>query len=232
MADWEDRSKNPAATVGGTMSAHRSFATAVLVLVLAAACGGGAPRTASPEPTDQPTDVPQATDVATPTPTIAEPTAAGESATPGQPAGGLPDVTKIATGVVPSGWQQAKSEDGACAVAVPADWDVTSMPGSAVAPTMGGQVIVSDDDLAGFGSWESYKETAKSVYFGDDRLVLLDTDELFAMAAGPSSADVSVIVGRKNGDHACGALLTITANGVADLVDSGFQILYSLAPTS
>lgn len=215
------------------MSTARSVLLSAVVVAVISACGGGPPG-GQPSPTASPASQP--TDLATlpatpgsddPTPPGApDPTAAGTPA-----AVALPDLARIAGGETPAGWKEVRTADGACRMAVPADWDTETMAGAAIAPGFAGQVMMSNDPLANWGSFEDYAESAKAGYFGADKIVLAETDELFVMAAGPSSPDASVLVGRNRGDSVCGVLLTLTANGVAQLLDTGHQILYSLAAT-
>jgi hypothetical protein len=222
------------------MSAVRSLAAVAVALGILAACGGGSPasptQSATPTVADQPTDEPTAepTEVtAIPSPTAGE-TATGEatsSPAAGTPAAGVvPDLARIATGETPTGWKEARSADGGCRMAVPPDWDTETLPGTAMAHTLGAQVILSNDQLANYGSWDAYNEAAKTAYFGSDKIVLVENDDLFVMTTGPSNAGWSAIVGRHNGDTVCGVLLTVNPNGMADLLAIGQQILYSLAP--
>lgn len=216
------------AFVGGTMSATRSFAPALLAVFVAVGCGSGAPQTSAPatdSPTPPLTTPPAALETTPPAGGTGSPSPT-DNDVPGPP---LPDVARIATGETPAGWKELKTSDAACRIAVPADWDTETISGAAIAPNFAGQVMLSNDQLSNWGSWQDYTATAKTVYFGADKLVLVDTEQLFVMAAGPSSADVSVLVGLNRGETVCGALLTLTASGVADLLDSGFQVLYSLA---
>lgn len=207
----------------------------ILATMSFAACGGAPPQGTGPSPaasaTVQPTAVatPATSPIGgTPAPTgQPEPTPAA-----GTPAAvALPDLARIAAGETPAGWKEVQTADGGCRMAVPPDWDTETMSGTAIAPGFAGQASVSNDPLANWGSWEAYISTVKTAFFGPDRLVLVETDELFVMAAGPSSGDASVLVGRNRGESVCGILLIITGNAIADLLDTGHQILYSLGAT-
>ena len=213
------------------MTALRSLAAASIVLATLAACGGGSPPTPNVTPTRTPTSQPTAG--ATPTSAATPTTGAGETDAPtGSPTGVvLPELARIASGETPSGWQELRSSDGACRMAVPSDWDTTTMAGTAIAPAFGGQASISNDPVANWGSWEDYINTMQTVFFGPDKLVLAENDELFVMAAGPSSADGSVLVGTNRGETVCGVLMIIQGNAIPDLLATGYQVLYSLAAT-
>ena len=220
---------------------HNRFASRALLagLVLAtAACTGTAPAPGTSTPTAGPTTGPTAHPTAQATPAPSPSAAATPTTEPGMTAaptatgatGGLPDLARIAAGETPAGWKEVRSTDGVCRMAVPPDWDTETMPSAGISPGFEAQALMSNDQLANYGSFDAYIETAKTVYFGPDRIVLIETDELFLMTAGPSTPDASFLVGRNLGESVCGILLTIRGNAIADFLATGQQVLYSLAP--
>lgn len=201
-----------------------SASLATLLIALAVAGCGGTPgaATASPSPT---ATVPV---TASQTPSVQpSPTAGAVQTTPPAPTGSEPDPARIATGETPQGWLEVLSPTGACRIAVPPDWDTQLMPGTG-AKLLEAQASAFDNS---FATWDEFKANMQFAYFGADKVVVVDTDEMFVMHTGPGSADYSYFVALNEGDHACGTVSIVTGSSIDKYRETSHQILYTVAPT-
>lgn len=203
----------------GPLSA--SLVTLVLALVVAACGGTPGAATASPSPTATVRATASQAPSVTPSPTQG-----AVATTPPAQAGSAPDPARIATGETPAGWVEVVSPSGVCRIAVPSDWDTQLIPGTG-AKLLEAQASAFDTE---FATWDEFKTNMKFLYFGADKVVDVDTDELLIMHSGPGSPDYSYLVALNETDHACGTLSTVVSSSVDIHRETSHQILYTLAP--
>lgn len=203
--------------------ARLSVSLATVIIVVAIAGCGAAPSAATPSPSPTPTIRPTATAAPTVVPSA---TQGAVETTPPTAAGSEPDQARIATGETPTGWVEVLSPTGVCRIAVPPDWDTELMPGTG-AKLLEAQASAFDNP---FTTWDEFKTNMQFAYFGADKVVVVDTDEMFVMHSGPSNADYSYFVALDEGDHACGTVSIVTGNSIDEYRETSHQILYTVAP--
>jgi hypothetical protein len=198
--------------------------TTLAIALIVAACGGTPPAgTASPSPTPTPRATSSQVPSVEPTNTA---TQGAVATTAPATTGSAPDPSRIATGETPAGWVEVVSPTGTCRIAVPSDWDTELIPGTG-AKLLEAQASALDTE---FATWDEFKSNMKLLYFGADKIIDIDTNEMLIMHSGPSSPDYSYLVALNESDHACGALSTVISSSVDKHRETSHQILYSLAP--
>jgi len=214
------------------------YLAALLVAGMAAAGCGQASQILSALPSSAPgtsqaqTTEPQATDFDTPEPTAAEETdsveATPSASTPsGTAASATVDLARLATGETPAGWQEILSGDGACRMAVPADWLTGVLPGTATGSYV--QSTLANDSVTDF---KAEIARLKATYFGGlndpQREVLVEDDHVFVMR-DTVSGEASFVISLNAENTACGIITAVDEVAADDLRPTSIQILYTLA---
>lgn len=221
------------------------------IVALVVACNGVGAPAATPTPTTTPAGQPTgATGTATPpnattpspaltpagtgtpaatTPTSGPPTPTDAGPTPGPSSDAELDLTLVATGETPEGWQEILSSDGHCRQAVPAEWYANAIPGSGLSDDTHIQSLVANDSSVDF---EAEIVHLKGTYFTElsdsSQIILLENDELFLMREGVRGQG-SHVVSMNGGPTQCGIIVAVDEVAAIEYRAIVFQILYTLA---
>lgn len=220
---------------------------AAVLVVVVVACSPGSPATsptAAPSPTPTAATIPPSEPTAAqPTPTSAAPVEATPTETPppattspgtgtpllapASPARGSTDVdlTRVGTGTTPGGWQEITSADGACRLAVPADWLTDIIPGSASSPGLEATAFIAGEQFSG---WPEYVERVdESLIPGHE--ILLATDDAFLIRSAPIAGELSYVLAINRGTGACSVLIAVRPNAVDAYAGVAAEMLQTLA---
>jgi len=186
------------------------------------------PGAQTSEPTSASSGTPEPTDAAEtePAETDAQATAANETPA-GSAAAAAVDLARLATGETPAGWQEILSGDGACRMAVPADWITGVLPGTATGAYA--QSILANDGVTDFKAEIAH---LKATYFGElndsANEVLIEDDHVFVMRETVHGG-ASFVISLNGENTACGIITAVDEVAANDLRDTSVQILYTLA---
>ena len=189
----------------------------------------GSPGSQTAEPTPAGADTPEPTDAeeTEPTETDAQPTTTTETPAGSAGSAGEVDLGRLATGETPAGWQEVLSGDGACRMAVPADWITGVLPGTATATYA--QSILANDGVTDFKAEVAH---LKATYFGElndsANEVLIEDDHVFVMRETVRGG-ASFVISLNAENTACGIITQVDEVAANDLRDTSIQILYTLA---
>ena len=187
----------------------------------------GAPETSTAQTTE-----PQTTDIDTPEPTEAVETEPTDTKPPESTPGGTAtsatvDLARLAMGETPPGWQEVLSGDGACRMAVPADWITGVLPGTASGTYA--QSILANDGVTDFKAEIAH---LKATYFGElndsANEVLIEDDHVFVMRE-TRHGGASFVISLNAENTACGIITQVDEVAADGLRPTSIQILYTLA---
>jgi len=188
----------------------------------------GSPGSPTLQPTTAGADTAEPTDAqeTEPVETDAQATAANETPA-GSSAAAQVELGRLATGETPAGWQEILSGDGACRMAVPADWITGVLPGTATGSYA--QSILANDGVTDFKAEIAH---LKATYFGElndsANEVLIEDDHVFVMRETVRGG-ASFVISLNAENTACGIITQVDEVAANDLRDTSIQILYTLA---